>query len=138
MFNFAAVVGSEYSFRMAMILSQDLFKNIFSQMSDKKSHQFIFSKENNMVITSKDVQSYWNNLYTFEPQDGKKVLPFDPLIHRGNVFSDLICDVYVRDCYDELYDERVKNNNYMKHFFVTGTPGLGKSVFTSYVVWRQI
>jgi hypothetical protein len=64
------------------------------------------------------------------------VLPLGPLIHRENK-PDEIEDLYIRKCYKELYERHVDGKKF-KHMFFTGTSGVGKSVFRSYIVWKQV
>ena len=46
--------------------------------------------------------------------------------------------IYIRDCWIKIYDliyDNVKNTNY-NQFLVTGTPGIGNSLFSYYFMWR--
>ena len=84
----------------------------------------------------KETRIFWTKLFELEEPDANNVLPIGPLIHRHNEPSE-IHDLFVRDCYAELYEDRIRSPTVRCTFF-TGTPGLGISVFRSYAVWRQI
>ena len=43
--------------------------------------------------------------------------------------------IYVRKCYEDVFELLLKNIN-MKSFAISGTPGIGKSVFFVYILYR--
>ena len=83
-------------------------------------------------------KKYFDNLFRIKNPIAGRLLPIGPLIHRKNSLLSEISDVYIRDCYEDLYDKHILNDPNMSHIFVTGTPGIGKSVFRSFVLWKQI
>ena len=65
-----------------------------------------------------------------------KVLRFDPLPLQG-LQAERDLTLFVRDVYEQLYEEtmRLRALGY-PGFVFTGTPGIGKSVFRIYSMWR--
>lgn len=47
-------------------------------------------------------------------------------------------EFYVRECYATYYDEilRLLSRKHLEVVTVTGTPGIGKSMFFAYFLWR--
>ena len=85
-----------------------------------------------------DIKHYFDTMYNTDVVDAdSNILSFGPLIHCDNKIEKNISDLYVRSCYKELYDTCIAKYQ-CPHVFVTGTSGIGISVFRSYVVWRQI
>ena len=49
------------------------------------------------------------------------------------------CDsLYIREAYTELHDLINKAENEKMHVVITGTPGIGKSLFAVYVLYRAL
>ena len=88
---------------------------------------------------SKQIVNFWNNLYDADEVDiCNNTLRVGSLIHHDNTPSIHMKDLYVRRCYKDLYDNYIVGEDEYDHLFFTGTAGVGKSVFRSYVVWKQI
>ena len=87
------------------------------------------------------------NLYNasnVEKFHSDRALHCGPILYRENELDESIGEgIYIRDCYNQLYDiankyidVRTEFNRYRGIFF-TGTPGIGKSCFRNYMIWRQ-
>jgi hypothetical protein len=46
--------------------------------------------------------------------------------------------IMVRDCYEKLYQFIIQQLNSIKNHLVTGVPGIGKSKFCLYFLWRYL
>ena len=49
-------------------------------------------------------KKYFDNLFRIKNPIAGRLLPIGPLIHRKNSLLSEISDVYIRDCYEDLYD----------------------------------
>ena len=85
--------------------------------------------------------NYWNKLYETDlpiDQDSARRIGrfFDDggIVHRSNTI--VSWNLYWRDCYWPLC-EKYWNTSY-KYVVFTGTPGIGKSVFRSFMVWWEV
>ena len=108
-------------------LHRSFSTNLTNIMSTKKRFKCL-SKED----------KYWQNLYDSE-EIKDKTLRIGPLIYRDNCCDKSIQDVYIRNCYDEIYQECISDiYTELSDIFFTGTSGIGTSIYRSYVVWRQI
>ncbi len=83
--------------------------------------------------------TYWQALHDSDniiDIEQQKVLHCGSLLYRENDLASGIHDLYIRSCYDRYYNLTVVQP--MRYTFFTGTPGLGKSCFRTYMMWRQI
>ena len=105
---------------------------------------FSTSSLTNIMLTKKRFKclskedKYWQNLYDSE-EVKDKTLRIGPLIYRENYCDHHVQDIFVRSCYDEIYQECISDiYTELSDIFFTGTSGIGTSIYRSYVVWRQI
>ena len=88
--------------------------------------------------TSKEVELYWQRLYETDTVNEHQILPLGPLIHQNNEPSYKYKDLFIRQSYNEIYNKYITNYSQQAHIFITGSSGVGKSIFRSYMIWRQI
>lgn len=86
---------------------------------------------------SKDpiLAEFWNSLSTLKP-DKDNIINFTV---RPDDFPDLAEVLYIRQSYMDLFNIILDHLNKRKNFggmAITGTPGIGKSVFLFYIMWR--
>ena len=105
---------------------------------------FSTSNLTNIMLTKKRFKclskedKYWQNLFDRE-EVKEKSLRIGPLIYRENYCDHHVQDIFVRGCYDEIYQECISDiYTELSDIFFTGTSGIGTSIYRSYVVWRQI
>ena len=57
---------------------------------------------------------------------------------KGRVLNLLGNDIYVRDCWESLYIaiRNIQAEDHISNIVVTGSPGIGKSLFALYFMWR--
>ena len=79
------------------------------------------------------VESLYATIASATLSDDKKVLHFEP--NRYKLES-----IYIRPSWPPLYD-RIKHNLHehkKDHILVTGTPGVGTTMFSYYYIWRAV
>ena len=84
-----------------------------------------------------ELTSFWNSLRGMEPENG--FLKFDP---RSSLLPKTMKKLYIRKAYEDLFTIICKNleekdiEKRLTGIAITGTPGIGKSMFLFYILWR--
>ena len=85
-----------------------------------------------------ELTSFWNSLHGMKPENG--FLKFDP---RSGLLPETLKWLYIRKAYEDMFQIICNNlnsdNDIKKRFHrmaITGTPGIGKSMFLFYILWR--
>ena len=80
---------------------------------------------------------FWNSLRGMEPENGFLKFHIMP-----EFIPRLMDSLYIREAYEELFEIIWKNQQdkeskmRINRMAITGTPGIGKSVFLFYILWR--
>jgi NADH dehydrogenase [ubiquinone] 1 alpha subcomplex assembly factor 7 len=84
------------------------------------------------LVRSVELEAFWRHLSTAEEEDS-----FVPLPIRVEFLPPRMMSLFIRSFYRILY-ERIffYFDEGLLGFAITGTPGIGKSVFLFYVLWR--
>ena len=99
---------------------------------------FFGKRVNAQSASDAKLTSFWNSLRHISPQQG--ILKF-PVKYRYLV-PQHIGGIYVRKAYEDLFELICKDLNpedpqdRLHCFTITGTPGIGRGTFLSYVFWR--
>ena len=89
--------------------------------------------------TSEDAEltSFWNSLRHISPQDSILRFPV-----KNPLLPSHMKGIYIRKAYEDLFTIICNNRNSKdlrtphRGMAITGTPGIGKSIFLIYVLWR--
>ncbi len=88
--------------------------------------------------TDAELTSFWNSLRHISPQNGILTFP----LNYGFLALRCIEGIYVRKAYEDLFALICKDLNpedpedQVHRFTISGTPGTGRTVFLSYILWR--
>jgi NADH dehydrogenase [ubiquinone] 1 alpha subcomplex assembly factor 7 len=119
-----------------LALQQERLQMVVSTSSEVRHP--ISSIESNTLLTltlvrSASLDALWHYLSTAEDEDSFLSLPI-----RHAILPKRMTSLYIRRSYRDLYDRMLyffeEDGN--SGFPLTGTPGIGKSVFLFYVLWR--
>jgi hypothetical protein len=84
-----------------------------------------------------ELTSFWNSLHGLQDREGFLYFPVKP-----EFFQSKFKALYIRRAYGDLFNiicENSRSADPMKQFSgmaITGTPGIGKSMFLFYILWR--
>jgi hypothetical protein len=83
-------------------------------------------------LPSPKLDAFWRYLSTAKETEG-----FLPLTVRFGILPQRMVSLYIRESYCELYKRMISYfDEGWNGFALTGTPGIGKSVFLFYLLWR--
>ena len=101
--------------------------------SNKRKHLKSFKSMTKLDTSTVQEQRLYTAITSATLSDDKKVLHFEPNHHE-------LESIYIRPSWPPLY-ERIKLNLHehkKDHILVTGTPGVGTTMFSYYYMWRAI
>ena len=79
---------------------------------------------------------FWNSLRGMKPENG-----FLHFLVRPSFFPALLKSLYIRKVYEDLFEiiwknQDKENDEKLIRMAITGTPGIGKSIFLFYILWK--